>query len=211
MPTPPDSGFDRVAAFYDPLARLVFGSSLQRAQLWLLPFIPDDATILIIGGGSGWLLQQVLIQTSPKHILYVEASEKMLQKARQQTSAPSIVTFRHGTEASLQPDEQFDVIITPFILDLYPEPRLTQLMHRLHAALRPKGLWLFADFWPAEQKPPMWQKLLAKSMYLFFGLLSNVQARHLPNYSLYFDDLGLQEKDSASFYGGFVQAKVFKS
>ncbi|NEM98028.1 class I SAM-dependent methyltransferase [Pontibacter burrus] len=209
MPQNPDSGFDRVAAFYDPLARLVFGSALQDAQRCLLPYIPAGASVLIIGGGSGWILKEVLQQTSPKHILYLEASDKMLQKARQLNYSATIVDFRHGTDADLQPHEQFDLVITPFLLDLFPEQRLTQLMQQLYYSLAPGGLWLFADFWPVQQKPPFWQKLLAKSMYLFFGVLSDVQAKQLPNYGMHFINLGFQEKYSQSFYNGFVQAKVF--
>ena len=209
MPQNPDSGFDRVAAFYDPLARLVFGSALQDAQHWLLPYIPAGASVLIIGGGSGWILKEVLQQTTPNHILYLEASEKMLQKAKQLNYSATIIDFRHGTDADLQPYEQFDVVITPFLLDLFLEQRLTQLMQRLNYILVPGGLWLFADFWPVKPNPHFWQKLLAKSMYLFFGVLSDVQARQLPDYSKHFSSLGLKEKYNQSFYKGFVQAKVF--
>lgn len=209
MPQNPDSGFDRVASFYDPLARLVFGSALQDAQHWLLHYIPAGASVLIIGGGSGWILKEVLQQTSPKHILYLEASEKMLQKAKQLNYSATIVEFRHGTDADLQPHEQFDVVITPFLLDLFPKQRLTQLMQWLNYSLAPSGLWLFADFWPVKQKPPFWQKLLTKSMYLFFGVLSDVQTQDLPDYGKHFSRLGLHEKYSQSFYKGFVQAKVF--
>ncbi|MBJ6116965.1 methyltransferase domain-containing protein [Pontibacter sp. BT310] len=210
MPLNPDSGFDRVASFYDPLAKLVFGSSLQNAQRCLLPFIPSGATILIIGGGSGWLLQQVLEHTSPERIVYLEASEKMLQLAQQQIPAPTIVEFRHGTDSDLHPHERFDIIITPFLLDLFPDERLSRLMQRLYSVLNPGGLWLFADFWPVQQKPLLWQKLLAKSMYLFFGLLSDVQGRKLPDYSRHFDELKLNEQQCAGFYNGFVQSRVYR-
>jgi len=209
LPQSPDSGFDRVVSFYDPLAKLVYGSALQDAQRWLLPFIPNGASILIIGGGSGWLLQQVLQQTSPGHILYLEASEKMLQKAMRLNPNQTIVEYRHGTDADLLPHEQFDIIITPFLLDLFPDVRLTELMQRLHSVLSPTGSWLFADFWPIQQNPPFWQKLLAKSMYLFFGFLSDVRGRKLPDYGKHFNRLGLQEIAAESFYNGFVQGKVF--
>jgi tRNA (cmo5U34)-methyltransferase len=210
LPLNPDCGFDRVAPFYDPLAKLVFGSSLQDAQRWLLPFIPSGATILIIGGGSGWLLQQVLEHTSPKQVVYLEASEKMLQLAQLQNPSPAIVEFRHGTDADLYPREQFDIIITPFLLDLFPDERLSRLVQRLYGVLDPGGLWLFADFWPVQQKTPIWQKLLAKSMYLFFGLLSDVQGRKLPDYRRHFVELGLKEQQCAGFYNGFVQSKVYR-
>ena len=215
LPKLPDSGFDRVAPFYDKLARLVYGSSQQKAQLYLLPFIPDNSRVLIIGGGSGWLLEQLLKTGKQLDILYLDASPAMLHRAKAKYNQLSfshscIVEFRLGTEAALHPHEQFNVIITPFLLDLFPPQRLQQLMQRLSDALTPGGLWLFADFWPVQQPARWWQKVLAWGMYTFFGAVSGVEARDLPDYGCYFEQLRLQEVLSGSFYGGFVQAKVYK-
>ncbi|TPE43509.1 class I SAM-dependent methyltransferase [Pontibacter mangrovi] len=211
----PDSGFHRVASFYDPLSRLVYGRALQQAQLALLPFVPEGARVLVIGGGTGWLLEQLLHAGKRLEILYLEAAPAMLQMSRQKYDAfpkphQAQVQFRLGTEQALQPQEQFDVIITPFLLDLFPPQRLQALMGRLAQALHPKGQWLFADFWPVQQRPLWWQRLLIKSMYVFFGWLSQVQARQLPDYQQHFKDLGFSPTHSQSFYGGMVQAKVFK-
>jgi tRNA (cmo5U34)-methyltransferase len=215
LPKLPDSGFDRVASFYDALANLVFGHSLKNAQSYLLPFIPDYSRVLVIGGGSGWLLQQLLLTGKKLDILYLDASPRMLSLAQSKYKSSSKhscnVSFRVGTEADLQNHEQFDVLITPFLLDLFPEQRLTQLMLRLAATLTPKGFWLFADFWPTQQHPLWWQKALTWSMYTFFGALSNVKARQLPDYAHHFNALGFEEISGKSFYSGFVRAKVFKA
>ncbi|MFD2245831.1 class I SAM-dependent methyltransferase [Pontibacter ruber] len=213
MPQLPDSGFDRVSSFYDPLSRLVFGSALELAQLALLPFVPAKARMLLIGGGSGWLLEQLLRSGKELQILYLEASPNMLRKAQERTKASiknTAVEFRLGTEDVLKAHEQFDVVLTPFLLDLFPAPRLHDLMHRLHTALIPGGLWLFADFWPVTSPAPLWQHLLLKSMYVFFGVLSDVKATQLPDFKAQFDRLYLQEVYAASFYGGMVQAKVYR-
>lgn len=212
-PDLPDSGFDRVASFYDPLARVVFGKAQQRAQVALLPFIPAGARVLIIGGGSGWILEQVLSHARPSAVLYLEASPAMLRRAQkryQQLPHPQIQPdFIMGTEAALQPQEQFEVIITPFLLDLFPAQRLSQLMQKLHSTLAPGGRWLFADFLPEQQPAPLWQRLLLSSMYEFFGILSQVQARQLPDFQRHFAELPLQEIFSSSFYYRMIQAKVY--
>jgi tRNA (cmo5U34)-methyltransferase len=210
----PDSGFDRIASFYDALAYFVYGDSLQRAQKALLPFIPDQGRILIIGGGSGWILVQLIKTGKHLDILYLDAAPAMLNKAKKKyqkiKSDSSIrIEFRLGTEQEIKPQEQYDVIFTPFILDLFLPQRLQQLMTRLKVALSPTGSWLFVDFWPVTQSPPYWQKMLIKGMYLFFGTLSGVKARKLPDYNWHFNNLGLKEKFSKSFYAGMVQAKAF--
>lgn len=211
----PDSGFDRVAFFYDRLARLVFGRAQEEAQLALLPFIRSGATILVIGGGSGWLLQQVLLHTQPHTIVYLEASSAMLARAKmrlKQTEPAfySMVDFRLGTEASLTAADHFDVIITPFLLDLFPPDRLSKLMKKLQGVLAPKGLWLFTDFWPSRQPAPLWQRFMIGSMYVFFRITSGVKAKKLPDFRYHFQELKLQEIFSTSFYQGMIQAKVYQ-
>ncbi|GHA77089.1 class I SAM-dependent methyltransferase [Pontibacter akesuensis] len=215
MPKLPDSGFSRTAPFYDTLAHLVYGRSLQQAQLALLPAIPAQARVLVIGGGSGWILLQLLQTAKRLDILYLDAAPAMLQRAQKKYAQgrqahTCTVSFRLGNEDSLQPQERFDVILTPFLLDLFPPKRLQHLMGNLAHALAPEGKWLFADFWPVQQPPPLWQRLLIRGMYTFFGLISGVQARQLPDYEEHFSLLGFKEKYSQQFYGGMVQAKVFE-
>lgn len=214
MPDLPDSGFHRVATFYDRLARLVYGNALEQAQLALLPYVPRQAKVLVIGGGSGWVLEQLLRTQKQLDILYLDAAPAMLQLAQQRfekykSPHNSAVHFRLGTEQTLQPHEQFDVVFTPFLLDLFPPQRLRLLMQKLAAALVPGGGWLFADFWPVQQPLLWWQCLLVFGMYTFFGLLSGVKARKLPDYGLHFDELKLREEFSQAFYGGMIQGKVF--
>jgi tRNA (cmo5U34)-methyltransferase len=207
--------FDKVAPFYDGLSRLVFGNALRRAQGAHLKVIPEEAHVLLIGGGSGWLLEQLLLQKPNNKVTYLEASTKMFQLARQRLArnpgiAQAAVTFRVGTEGDLLPGETFDVIITPFLLDLFPDERLQHLMNRLYLALVPGGLWLFSDFWLVQSPAPRWQQLLLKSMYAFFGLLSKVQATTLPDFQQHFARLAVHEEQSQQFYKGMVQAKVYR-
>ena len=210
-----DSGFDNVAPFYDSLSRLVFGSALRQAQLEHLPAIPAGARVLLIGGGTGWLLEELLRLRPGSYVTYLEASPKMLQLARERLFQNSwmtdaAVTFRLGNEDALRRDEIFDVILTPFLLDLFPGQRLRHLTDRLHAALAPGGLWLFSDFWPVHSPAPLWQLLLLKAMYTFFGQLSGVQATSLPDFRQHFDRLQLQELEATTFYKGMIQAKLYR-
>lgn len=215
LPQLPDSGFNRTAFFYDALAHLVYGDALQQAQKALLPAIPAQARVLVIGGGSGWILEQLLQTGKQLDISYLDAAPAMLQRARQKYEKfrqrhACQVSFRLGNDDSLQPQEQFDVIITPFLLDLFPPQRLQHLMTTLAHVLAPGGKWLFADFWPVQQPPPLWQKALIRSMYTFFGLVSGVAAKQLPDYRKHFNVLGFEQKYGQCFYRGMVQAKVFE-
>ena len=52
--------FDRIAFAYDALKYLVFGGSLHQAQTFLVPFIPTCSDILIIGGGTGQIILDIV-------------------------------------------------------------------------------------------------------------------------------------------------------
>ena len=101
--------FNWIAPLYDPLARVVFGWRLQRAQTVFLDQIPAGAVILIVGGGTGWLLEQVLTHWQPRRVIYLEASARMLERASRRMlnhALVGMVDFRVGNETSLKPGEQ---------------------------------------------------------------------------------------------------------
>ncbi|OWP63219.1 SAM-dependent methyltransferase [Hymenobacter amundsenii] len=215
MPAPlPDSGFDYVAAFYDPFSRLVYGRALQRAQQAALDrgLPPDQPRLLIIGGGSGWVLGEVLRRRPQARIVYLEASPRMLDRsraylARHYPQAANQVNFRLGTEESLGSEEQFGGLITFFFLDLFEPARLRHIMARLGAVRKPGGPWLLADFGPPRT---WWHRLLLKLMYSFFGLITGISGRRLPPIEAELARLGLHPEPAGQFYGGMVEASVWR-
>lgn len=210
----PDAGFDRVAAFYDPLAQLVFGQALRRAQQAALAagLPPGAPRVLVIGGGAGWVLLEVLRQRPAAQVLYLEASPRMLAQARarlggQLPAAAPQVEFRLGTEAALAPGETFDAVLTFFFLDLFEPVRLRQVVARLAAARRSHAPWLLADFALPRR---WWQRALLATMYRFFGFATGISARQLPPIHAELARLGLRAGSPARFFGGMVEALVWR-
>ncbi|TYZ06407.1 class I SAM-dependent methyltransferase [Hymenobacter lutimineralis] len=207
-----DAGFDRVAAFYDPLSRLVFGRSLQRVQRQALACLPTGGPhVLLIGGGTGWVLPELLRLRPQAQVLYLEASPEMLRQARKtlRRQAPQHmeqVEFRLGTEAALAPQEQFDAVLTFFLLDLFAPARLHELVQRLNRARRPQAPWLVADFAPPRA---WWQHALLKAMYCFFGFTTGISGRQLPDIRAALAGVGLLAGPAQSGYGGMVEAVGF--
>ncbi|TGD82778.1 class I SAM-dependent methyltransferase [Hymenobacter wooponensis] len=209
----PDSGFDYVAAFYDSLARLVYGRALQQAQQAALAGLPAGAPrILVIGGGTGWVLGEILRQRPQARVLYLEASPQMLRRSQEflrqhWPTRQEQVEFRLGTEAALLSQEQFEAIITFFFLDLFEPTRLRQLIARLYAARRTGALWLLADF---AQPQTWWQRGLLATMYAFFGLTTGISARRRPPIETELQRLGLSARPLGAFFGGMVEATVWQ-
>lgn len=216
FPTSPGTrgptGFDRVAWCYDALAGLVFGPALKKAQRAALAGLPPGALhVLILGGGTGWVLTEVFRRRPQATVLYLEASPNMLARARARLGrecpqAVPRVEFRHGTQDSLTPTDRFDAIITFFVLDCVEITDLPTALMRLRMAQRPGAPWLLADFRPARRG---WRRVLLTLMYTFFRLTTALRAQALPDLRLALAHLGLQPTNCGTFFGGAIEAVVF--
>ena len=207
---PPLTGFDRVAWFYDAFAALVFGPALRNTQRAALGGLPVGAPhVLILGGGTGWVLLEVLRRRPAATVLYLEASPRMLARARAHLHPAQLaqVEFRHGTQAALAPGETFDAVLTFFVLDCVAAPDLPDALNRLHAALRPGGRWLLADFRFARRG---WRWLMLATMFWFFRLTTGLRARELPNLVAAIKARGLRGEVQGRFYRGATEAVVFQ-
>ena len=214
-PSPPPEklvGFDKVAWLYDALAALVFGSAQQAAQRAALRGLPAGAShILILGGGTGWVLGEVLRRVPAATVLYLEASPKMLARARARLArelpqAVKQVEFRHGTQAALRPGEQFGAIITFFVLDCIPLADLGTALAQLRATQRPGAPWLVADFCPARRG---WRYWLLRLMYTFFRLTTGLRAQEMPDLRTALGRAGLMAGKPQLFFGGAIEALIF--
>ncbi|QDK80378.1 class I SAM-dependent methyltransferase [Spirosoma sp. KCTC 42546] len=210
MGTGAGGNFNWIAPVYDALAFIVFGHKLQQAQAVFLNRIPTGASVLIVGGGTGWLLEQVLRRCQSKRIVYLETSTQMVARASRrmvQKALVGSVEFRVGDESSLKPDERFDVILTPFVLDLFSAQTLqTTIIPQLRTVLKSGGLWLATDF----VKPPSnWQKALLWVMIRFFRLTAGIQAQHLADWQKLLSEAGLRCEKRQTEVGGMVSAEVW--
>lgn len=208
-----NSDFDRVAWYYDALSAAVFGPVLRRAQQAALAGLPAGAPrVLILGGGSGWVLGEVLRRRPAARVVYLEASAAMLGRARALLArdfpaGQAQVDFRLGTELQLQPADSFDAVLTFFVLDCIAPAALGPALQRLRAALYPGGQWLLAEFSPPRR---WWQRGLLGAMYAFFRLTARLQVRQLPDYPGALRAQGLQPRPATYFLGGAVLAQTWQ-
>ena len=205
------NNYDKVAYHYDWLSKAVFYRSLEHAQVNLLKYVPAGSQVLIVGGGTGWILEKLAgIHARGLSVTYVEISGNMIIRSQKRDYKQNEVSFIHLPVEEFIPDHDYDVVITPFLFDNFSAERAQQVFRQLHTSLRPGGWWLFADFAIDKQKSHIWQKLLLKIMYTFFRLLCNVEAKSLFDMNLCFN----QEKYAAIhrkyFYFGFIQSVAWK-
>ncbi|MEL6254512.1 MAG: class I SAM-dependent methyltransferase, partial [Bacteroidota bacterium] len=141
-----DQRFDSLAFIYDILVRLVFGKSLKKAQTHYLNKLPDQGKLLILGGGTGWIVEEIGKRKPALEMVYVEASEKMIALARKKSKAV-VIDFVHGNEQMIPEKNSYDAVLTPFFLDLFAPVRLFASMSLIDQALHENGKWFFVDFY----------------------------------------------------------------
>ncbi len=201
--------YDNVAFFYDALARLIFGRQQLSAQEFLIKHIPENARVLIVGGGSGWILEAIARQRPTGFaITYIDASGKMVALAKKKNTAGNSITFITADIAQTQlATASFDVVITPFLFDNFTQPICDEVFNKLHLSLHKNGIWLFTDF----QQPALGRhRLLLRAMYLFFGITSGIKARGLPDTGGLFAAAGYSPVVQVQLMGGFIVATVYK-
>ena len=197
-PAHPLGTFDRISAVYDLLAKLTFGGAIQRAQRRLLTELPHSPRVLLLGGGSGWFLSELCQHTPEAEVISIDASPAMNQRAarcldrlRRQGFNPrvTLITASHAVldEPPWRDLPPFDLLITPFFLDIFSPEELPGLMRALSARLTPEGRWLFADFCPPLRG---WRAAVLWVMYRFFRLVARLENQALGDFPAYFRQLG---------------------
>lgn len=202
------ANYDNAAWFYDRLAALVFGDSLNRAQRSLLHYVPANAKILIAGGGTGKILEQLaLVHPSGLQITYVEISENMTAIARKRAAGDNQVEFIIAPVEEVNLARDYDVIITPFLLDNFDGATLRHLFDHLNNALGSGSIWINTDF---QLTGKWWQSVLLKTMIVFFKILCGVETNGLPDTGSLFKAAGYKVIEEQAFYGEFVGSRVYR-
>ena len=203
------NGFDWIAPAYDRLAGLVFGKSIRNAQLYFLSDIPKGSNVLILGGGTGWLLAELLKVNPDCNVWYIEASRKMLKRTQKKVAIlpTTCVHYIHGTEAFLPQDIRFNAVITNFYLDLFSSVSLHKVLNHIMKSMLPHGVFLISDFTNTN----VWRhRVLLVIMYRFFRLVCGIESTHLPDWQNQLKNVGLEEVKSKLFYGGFIKSSVYR-
>lgn len=192
--------FNFVAPFYDPLSRLVFGGSLIQSQCHFLSEIQEQSSVLIIGGGTGKILEFL----SCKEVMYLEKSSRMIARAKRRRTKAA-VTFEEQDVLNYRSDRCFDVILCPFVLDCFGAPCLMQVLSFCRDNLRENGSLIVTDFRKNGKN-----EALIRTMYAFFRIASNIEATSLHPLERQIEEVGWSKCKSKYFLGGSVFSSVYE-
>lgn len=198
--------FDKIAFIYDALASLVFGKKIKESQSHFLQKIPDHSIVLILGGGTGWILVELFKQKPNCEVFYIEASSKMIELAKRKINDSFPVHFIHGTEQDIPALVKFDVVITNFFLDMFPDSALKQVIEKIESSLSSTSIWIATDF--VDNKKWM-HSFLLKLMYWFFQLACKIEAKKLPDWNKAIQIRSRKKVSSKFFCVGFIEAAIY--
>ncbi len=199
--------FDVIAPVYDLLSRMVYGKSIVAAQKYFLKDIPEGAHVLIVGGGTGWIIEELFAVNKTCSVVYIEASQKMLQKAQNRMNSSDKSRIQFIFQSEMPSEGSYDVIITNFFLDVFPSDKLIYIIQQLKDRVVTNGRWIVTDFVDDGKR---WQRFLLKVMYAFFRSVSKLETSILPPWQRLLMDAGMQRNGVKRFYAGFIETAIYQ-
>ncbi len=201
-----EPSYDRLAKYYDFLSRLVFFKAQVRAQTEQLIYIKNCKKLLIVGGGTGWILKDLNTLTTPINITFVETSVKMIELAKK-VNTHHQTEFIHQDIENFKTNIKFDSVLTPFLFDNFDDIKAKNVFLHIDSMLIEQATWLYTDF---RLDGKWWKNWLLNTMHLFFRLLKVVKVTTLPKIKYHFDAKGYNLRSEKYYYGGFIEAKVYQ-
>ncbi|HSJ67453.1 MAG TPA: hypothetical protein VK921_07255 [Anditalea sp.] len=203
------ANYDPIAKYYDPLSRIIFGDSIRRAHQFLLEAIPSGSNILIVGGGTGWILEDIARQhNSGLNITYVEQSVKMMELSLKRDIGNNKVKFECQSIQNVILKGFYNVIILPFLLDNYTYPNIDRIIRKIESNVTEDGNWMIADF--TLKTGNLWKKIMLKMMYGLLGPLCNLETYTLPDAEAFFLNNDYQVVHQDSFFSGFICSIIYQ-
>ena len=199
--------FDFIAPVYDVLARLVFGGAIRESHRSFLHELHEPQSILILGGGTGEILPELVSRNPDAKIYFVDASGEMIARAKKRSDSENIV-FLVGTEDEIPANVLFDTVLTFYYLDLFDDRQLPEIITKIKTVLKPGGTWLVADF---TDKGKWWHPAVLTFMYLFFRFSAGVRVRRLPDWRNHLEQAGLRCTLQKLFKGGLIEGRLYKN
>ncbi|HSI76839.1 MAG TPA: class I SAM-dependent methyltransferase [Lunatimonas sp.] len=203
----PLNAYNRIAWIYDRLSRWCLGRQFTQSKYRYLDSIRTGETVLILGGGTGENLPEIVERIGAQgRVYFMDASIAMIEKAKGRfQSLPTNIQFLHSADLSLLNNLKPDFILTQYFLDVLDDKQLELLFNQLAEIGDKYTEWIFVDFYTIPKK-----RWLINMLIGLFRIVVDHPRRDLPDYKVFFDRWGWKEKETCSFKEGFIQAKVYR-
>lgn len=207
--------FDRVAPYFKRLERIVFNNQMQRCRTAHLAALPGLKKVALLGEGDGHFLIELLKHCDCEEVHYIDSSQTMMMLARkrlQEYSPESLsqVTFFHrDLLKEAMPDQDYDLVVTNFFLDVFNEPSLIDCISKIASSCKKGAFWLYADFQISGGKVQQFRAFMwLNLMYLFFKIVARIQTSKLIDPTTYLEKQGFQLITVSEFGRGLMRSEL---
>ena len=137
--------YNSIAWIYDFLVRLVFGKKQDRANKEFLKLIPHEARVLVIGGGTGKIINYLDKLDKSLEVDYVEISSQMNALSKRRVNRTLALTFYYESILDFE-GNGYDIILANFFFDQFPQSVGQEIAVHLYPKLKKDGFMIFSDF-----------------------------------------------------------------
>ena len=188
--TSPRPNFDVIARPYRWLEYLTLGRRLERCRTYFLPRMAGQTSALVLGDGDGRFIATLLAQNPALRADAVDSSAAMLRQLEQRcrrSFANTDLRLRthHGDALSILKSlnvTKYDLVATHFFLDCLTQTQVDQLAGAIVPKLAPRALWLVSEFCIPDGPMRLPAKVLVRSLYRAFRVLTGLRITHLPDH-----------------------------
>jgi len=154
---------------------------MQKARTRWIETVPPPKRVLTVGEGTGDFLRKFVRVHRNAVVDCVDTSARMLELARLHISNPvNRVRFLKEDILSWTPPESYDLLVTNFVLDCFPENELKLVVGKLAGLATPGAYWLLADFCiPKTLFARPHAKIWLAALYSFFRTTTGIRAKGL--------------------------------
>jgi ubiquinone/menaquinone biosynthesis C-methylase UbiE len=208
--------FDLLAPHYRWMEWLLAGRKLQRCRTAFVEAIPRPQRVLMLGEGNGRCLVELLRAYPEARFTCVDASRRMLDRARARVRAHGLrderIEFVHADVSGWQaPLEKFDLLVTHFFLDCFRADQLAKMIPHLSAAATPGARWLLADFREPAAGIAKWRaRGILQAMYFFFQQATRLPASRLTPPDAFLQQSGFVLRERSLFEWGLLHSDLWQ-
>lgn len=205
------NNYDKIANYYDRIHHLFYGQSEIHAQAELLGYVRPGDRLLILGGGTGWILEKIAeIFPSGLRITYVESSVRMMELTKMRKWGQNEVELVTSTAEEWKGDTGYDCVLTGLFFDNFKDAHAAAIVRQVTPYLKDGGYWLESDFYYPRGRGKLWQAILLYSMYISARLICGVEAKRLPDMDRIFMEEGYRVLYTTFHYQRFIRSVVYR-
>jgi SAM-dependent methyltransferase len=214
-----EPNFDPIGRPYRWLEYLTLGRSLEDCRTHYLPQLLRRHHALVLGDGDGRFTSKLLATNLSINVVAVDTSATMLQLLRQRCEAATPnaavrLSTHHADALTLSLDRaegSYDLVVTHFFLDCFIQSELDTLISRIAPTLTPGALWLISDFRIPTGPMRLPAKLLIRSLYLGFRLLTGLRTTRLPDHATALTQAGLTRISHQHRLAGLLTTELWQT